>query len=126
VKKPNKPTKQKRTTTTTTITLERSIPTPTPTSQDLQRVHNTLLARHAVLHSAMESFNLLRPGDRASRIPLLRTCYDAVREALTDATGTANHAKETLSRADLAELHRTVATLTRALPEYQRQIDRYQ
>ena len=89
-------------------------------------VHNTLLARHAVLHSAMESFNLLRPGDRASRIPLLRTCYDAVREALTDATGTANHAKETLSRADLAELQRTIATLTRALPEYQRQIDRYQ
>ena len=89
------------------------------------KAHNALLGKHATLHSAMESFNLLRPEDRANQIPLLRTRYDALRAALTDATGTANHAKETLSRADLAELHRTVATLTRALPEYQRQIDGY-
>jgi len=100
--------------------------TPDEHRRAVLKAHNGLLARHAILHSAMESFHLLRREDRANRIPLLRTCCDAVRAALTDATGTANHAKETLSRADLAELHRTIATLTRALPEYQRQIDRYQ
>ena len=119
MKKPKKPTKQKRTTTTTTITLERSIPTPTPTSRDLQRVYNALLARHSLLHSSIESRALVPREVQATRLDMIREQYDEVTMRLAEADALINTFKDDLGyelhhNPDLRELWRVVALVRRS------------